>query len=339
MGMGRDMTLEEIGDEAKLIEDLGFKQVTLRDSQDLDPDVYVMMSVVAMKTNKILIGQGVTVPGTRIPSVTGNATASIDALSGGRAFLAIGAGASAMWTQGKDYRPVKEMRATVSFIRDYIQGKEAKYYDVSTHNQWIKKPYPIYMACSGPSSCRLAGELADGVIMGPGSHPEVAKWRMELIARGAEKAGRDPSKIDYWARTFVVLGDNKTACMREASGFGIRNVWMTLGLRSDTPEVQDLYRRLSKQIPDLDGLIAEGKKCYDAYEPYWHERIDAPHTKFATQRVIDFIHLTGTADDVSEGVEKLRDVGVNNISTVNFTLVDRKAMYRRIAKEVMPRFQ
>lgn len=337
--MGRDMTLKEIGDEAKLADELGYKQITLRDSQDLDPDVYVMMAVAAMNTKKVRIGHGVTVPVTRIPSITANATASIDSLSNGRAFLAIGAGASAMWTQGKDYRPIKEMRATVEFIRDYINGKEATYYDVTTHSQWIKKPYPIYMACTGPASCRLAGALADGVIMGAGIHPEVVKWRMEQVARGAEKAGRDPSKIDYWVRLMIVLGETKQACMREASGFAIRGVWTTLGLNSETDDVKDLYRRLDKQIPDIDGLIAEGKQCYDAYEPYWHERIDAPHSKFATQRVIDFIHFTGTPAMVCERVEEMKALGVNNISTCGFTLVDRKAMMTRIAKEVMPKFQ
>ena len=51
-----------------------------------------MMTIAALNTRRIKISHGVTVPYTRHPSVTANATATIDELSGGRAILGIGSG-------------------------------------------------------------------------------------------------------------------------------------------------------------------------------------------------------------------------------------------------------
>ena len=44
----------------------------------------------------------------------------------------------------------------------------------------------------------VAGELADGVIIGAGTTPEVVKRSLETLAQGALSAGRDPESIDVW---------------------------------------------------------------------------------------------------------------------------------------------
>ena len=66
----------------------------------------IFLAFVAARTKRIRIGHGVTNPYTRHPSVTANATATIDELSGGRAFLGIGAGFSSVETMGIHGRPV-----------------------------------------------------------------------------------------------------------------------------------------------------------------------------------------------------------------------------------------
>jgi 5,10-methylenetetrahydromethanopterin reductase len=318
-------------------EECGFDQVTYVDQQNLSRDVYVQMAVAAMNTRKIKIGQGVTVPVTRHPSVTANATASVNELSGGRAFLGIGAGGNALRSMGKKVRPMQDYRETVEFIRSYIRGEESEYQGARMHSDWITQPYPIYMACTGPASCRLAGELADAAIIGPGIHPEVVKWRIELVHQGARKAGRDPSEVAIWLRTLICIAESREAARPQAAAYASRGVWTTLGL--ETPEVAELRNRLERVMPDVDGLIAEGKRVYDAYDEYQHELPDAPHAKLVTQRMADFIHLLGPVNDISARIDELRHLGVTNLSVTMFTVADREAMMRDIAKEIMPRFQ
>ena len=70
--------------------------MTLVDQQNLCRDVYVMMTIAAQNTSRIQIGHGVTIPETRHPSVTANATATVAELAPGRIFLGIGAGGNAL---------------------------------------------------------------------------------------------------------------------------------------------------------------------------------------------------------------------------------------------------
>jgi 5,10-methylenetetrahydromethanopterin reductase len=238
---------------------------------------------------------------------------------------------------GRAARTMQEYRETVEFIKRYLAGEEAEFQGDRMHSGWIKRPVPIYMAATGPASCQLAGELADGVIIGFGVHPEVVKWRLEHVARGADKAGRDPATIDTWARTMIVIAESREAARREASAYASNAAWMTFRLQ--TPAVDELRRRLARVMPDLDELIADSRNADAVYNEYFQERIDSPHSKEVTQRLVDYLHLTGTPEDICERIQQLRELGIKNISATVFTAVDRQGLMRNIASTIMPRFQ
>src|SRR5487761_1004076 len=92
VGMGRNESITEVLAETKLAEELGFDHVTFIDSQNLARDSVAMMILAAANTGRVQIGQGVTQPYTRHPAVLANSVATVDELSGGRAFLGIAAG-------------------------------------------------------------------------------------------------------------------------------------------------------------------------------------------------------------------------------------------------------
>ena len=337
VGTGRAMTLPEVSDEARIADELGFSHITLVDQPDLDRDVYFMMNEAARSTQRIKIGQGITVTGLRHPSVAANSMACLDEVSNGRAFLGIGSGWTAFTTKGGKRGRQSVLRETVEFIREYMTGADAEFEGARMHSEWIRKPVPIYMAAAGPKACQAAGELADGVILGPGANPEVVKWRIEHVAKGAERAGRNLSDIDIWIRTMVVPAESRAAGMHEVAAYAMLTCGLTLAMKG--PESDDLRSRLAKSMPDLDDLMREAKACYDAYDPYYHEKANAPHDKLVTQRMVDFMHLVGTPDDISERISVLGELGANNISTVVFTSTDRVATMRAIASDIMPRFQ
>ena len=220
VGMGRNLAIAEVASHSKLAEDCGFSHLTMIDSQNLSRDVYSMMTLAALNTHRIKIGHGVTNPFTRHPSVTATASATINEVSGGRAFVGIGAGFSSVMTMGMNARTMQEFRETVQFIKDYTAGREVEYHGSKMHSEWIRRPVPVYMASIGLRSLRMAGELADGVMLG-GVHPEMMKWNLEQIARGAESVGRDPSEIDIWARTEILVADSKEEARREVASYAM----------------------------------------------------------------------------------------------------------------------
>ena len=337
VGMGRSLRMDEIADYARVAEKSGFSHMTFIDSQNLCRDVYAMMTIAALNTHRIRIGQGVTNPFTRHPSVTANATATINELSGGRAFVGIGAGFSSMMTMGMKARPMSEFRETIQFIKRYTAGQEVEYGGSKMHSEWSRRPIQVYMSSLGPKSLHMAGELADGVML-IGVHPEIVKWGIEQIHRGAQMAGRDPSQIEIWARTMIYVAPSKKEARREVASYAATNAcdsYRSL-LRRDTPEVEELRRRLEAVEP---GIVEEIKAVYDAFDPYQHEVIDAPHSRAVSQRVIDFFLMTGTPDEVCDQITRLGPLGVSNISTVLYAILDKKGMMRRIGDRIMPNFR
>ena len=192
IGIGRNETINEIGDHARVAEQCGFKYLTAVDMSYLAREVDAMMTLAAANTKRILIGQGVTDPVTRHPQVTANASATIDELSGGRAFVGIGTGGP--WGKPQSKRcTLKELREAVEFIKKFTAGEEVVYKGMKMKSEYSRRQLPVYIACGGPKSCQLAGEIADGVIATSNADLTIAKWRMEQVAKGAERVGRDPA--------------------------------------------------------------------------------------------------------------------------------------------------
>ena len=92
--------LEDVASQARLAEEMGFDYVGIADSQSLARELYVTLSVVAMSTERVMLGPTVSNPRTRHPAVASSAIASVNELSGGRAFLGIGSGDSAVLNLG-----------------------------------------------------------------------------------------------------------------------------------------------------------------------------------------------------------------------------------------------
>ena len=138
VGTGRNERIDEVAGIARAAEESGFSYLTFLDEQNLARDLYAMMTIAAANTSHIRIGQGVTVPFTRHPSVTANATATVDELSGGRVILGIGSGGGALGTMGMKTRPLAELREMVEFIRRYSAGEEAEFQGARMRSEWIR---------------------------------------------------------------------------------------------------------------------------------------------------------------------------------------------------------
>ncbi len=168
-----------------------------------------------------------------------------------------------------------------------------------------------------------------------GGPPDWVKWKISFIEKGALKAGRDPSEIEVWVRGVIIVAESKEAARREAAGFvpfGIHH----LERHRKHPEVANLIQRLEREQP---GIIDEMRRYRDAFDNEWFENIDAPHARLVTQRMIDNVSLTGTVDDICEGIYKLAQVDVKGIGTATYTIIDKKGMLREIGDKIMPRFR
>jgi 5,10-methylenetetrahydromethanopterin reductase len=79
----------------RLADQLGYDLIGVGDSPKVYRELYVALAIAAHETSRARIGSVVTTPKLRHPLITAAAIGSINALSGGRAFLGVGRGGSA----------------------------------------------------------------------------------------------------------------------------------------------------------------------------------------------------------------------------------------------------
>jgi alkanesulfonate monooxygenase SsuD/methylene tetrahydromethanopterin reductase-like flavin-dependent oxidoreductase (luciferase family) len=335
VGMGRDEGADEVAELSRTAEESGFSYLTFVDQPALSRDVYACMTIAAMHTRRIRIAQGVTDPVTYRPWVTANATATVDEVSGGRAFVGIGAGGP--WGKVMKARPLRELRDAVEFIRRFSAGEEAEFDGVRMRSEWIRRPLRVYLGGAGPRLCQLAGEVADGVMLASNADPVVVKWQLEQIEKGAVRAGRDPSAIDVWARGMIYLTTSMESAHREVAGYAVNSARaLYRRLLADGPEIADLRRRLDRERP---GLIDECRRVSDAWSPDQHERIDTPASAAVSRRIVELQHLAGPPDDVCEKLTRLAELGIRTFATVTYTIIDKKGMVKEIGDRVISRFR
>ena len=142
-------------------DELGYDTAWVPDSQMIWSDCYATMALAAVNTQRIRIGTGVSIAGTRIAPVTAHSIASINQLAPGRVFLGMGTGHTAMRVMGQDPMGVKDFREYLRVVRALLAGEEVDYtYQDKTreiaflhrdrHFINLDNPIPIYVAANGP---------------------------------------------------------------------------------------------------------------------------------------------------------------------------------------------
>ena len=183
---------------ARLVEKLHYEILGISDSQSICRDVYLTLALCAVNTERIRFGPRVITPVTRHPAVAACAAATLEELAPGRTLCAIGSGDSAPFTIGLRPASLAELRAYVETIRGLLTSGSATYHGATATLTWKRAAVPIYLAASGPKTLRLAGQIADGVVIRTGITPEIVRDSIAQVQAGAQEAGRDPGTIDLW---------------------------------------------------------------------------------------------------------------------------------------------
>jgi 5,10-methylenetetrahydromethanopterin reductase len=195
---------------ARFLEDSRFSSLWVADSHQLYTDTYATLAVCAMETETLGLRTGVTNPISRHPSVTANAIATINQLSGDRAALGIGAGDSGVYSIGKEPATPGELHEAVDTIRALVAGESVDFDGEEFRLEQANGSIDVFVAAEGPATLRMAGEVADGIMFGGGSNPEiVAELALENIRIGAERAGRSLEDITLTTLTPACVAETK----------------------------------------------------------------------------------------------------------------------------------
>jgi 5,10-methylenetetrahydromethanopterin reductase len=206
IGFGFSVTPGEplaLGQELRRAERLGYDRAGIWDSPALFREPWTTLASVARDTERIRLGTWVTNALTRHPAVTAACAATVDDLAPGRVSIGIGAGGTGVWHLGLGTAKLAELEEYVLAVRSLLETGRARWQGRDLAMDWAgPRRVPIVIAAHAARSLRLAGRIADGVVIGLGISPEVVAGSLELLAEGAAESGRTLDEIEVWFTCF-----------------------------------------------------------------------------------------------------------------------------------------
>jgi len=300
----------------------GFTAGWLFDSHVLWRDPYPLLTLMAEASDALRLGTCVTNPGTREPSVTASALATLDELSGGRMDLGIGRGDSARRVLGKPPTTMATLEEAIRVIRALVAGEHIEYEGTDLHFPWTRGwELPVWVAGYGPMALAMTGRVADGVILQL-ADPDLIRWFVDQVREAAAAAGRDPAAIKVQAAAAAYVGDRDHG--RE------RARWFPALVSNHVVDLVNKYPR--EQLPSsLTGYIRDRS----GYDYHHHAEVGSSNAAFVGDEVTDRFCVLGPAD---EHVAKLQELAAAGVDQFNVYLMngDEEDQLEAYGRDVIP---
>jgi alkanesulfonate monooxygenase SsuD/methylene tetrahydromethanopterin reductase-like flavin-dependent oxidoreductase (luciferase family) len=213
------------------------------------------------------VGIGVATVQSRSPIAFATSAAMLTRLTGGRFILGIGSGSiyssdtRRQW--GLQEKPLATVRAYVQLVRAFLAGERVTFRNEDLNYEraelgGVPQPTPIYLGALGPKMLRLAGEVADGVVLSWVT-AERLEWARERLAEGAAKADRDPAAVRIATNVRVSVDDDVRVARRALAASMYSYVVPSAGAIHSLvyrPHMEQAGFR--RGFEELDRLVARG---------------------------------------------------------------------------------
>ncbi|MEE9199176.1 MAG: LLM class flavin-dependent oxidoreductase, partial [Dehalococcoidia bacterium] len=299
VGIVGNEPLPKLVEYVKLAEDLGYYGAWIADTQLVIREAYVIMAACAMRTSRIKLGTGVTMPHTRHPSVTASAFATLNEIAPGRLRVGISIGDTALRTIGRRRATIKELEEYVSLLRGLLDNRKVPFEGgVEGKIAWMEAPpeIPIYVAATGPRLTRAAARMSDCVMLLRGVAAANLEDGIKSVREVASQAGRSPDRMDVVAWAPTSMAPDRALARGHAQI-----------LVAEVLKMCDLGMFGEEDRPTIQRIQEE----YDLFHQSWTYSDDrAP----VPDKFIDMFALVGTPEEVRGQVVKLAEVdGLNEI--------------------------
>ncbi|HEY1268689.1 MAG TPA: LLM class flavin-dependent oxidoreductase [Candidatus Binatia bacterium] len=300
---GSARTIEQALERARSAEAAGFDGIFFADSQLNSLDPFQVLSTIAAQTERLRLGTAVSNMVYRDPSVLANSVATLNEISNGRAVLGLGTGDGPVYSLGRRATKLYDFERGLKTIRDLLggsgivvpRGKERA--EGAVKLRVGKLPAPVYISAEGPKTLRVAGRVADGVILGSGFDLKVLAWARERVAEGARETGRDPSEIDVMPAGMTVI-DSDGARARKAVRSRLAN------------RAHHNFRFTMETVPPEEVAGVERfMRGFDISKPL-EERIDP---ELVSDYLVRRFTIAGTAEECAARVRELAAAGVQRL--------------------------
>lgn len=268
-------TPQRFAELGALAESLGFGCVWTA-NHVAAPDPFMAFMPAAAATSEIAMGPVAVSPFEVHPVKIANQLLTLNEYSGGRAKVVVGGGGGAVIAMGLKTdrrtmmpRMVRSVRESIEILQGAASGEALNYagevFSINGYQaSWVTQPAPpVYAAATKPQMLRMAGRVADGIMLSDATLPRIAECMID-IRTGAERAGRDIEQLRLNNLYTWHVKEDKAAAMAEARAKlfvrGMLEAWyISPFLAPDEVEFVDanlgaFAQAYVRNTPDIEGV-------------------------------------------------------------------------------------
>lgn len=292
----------QLKEYAALAENAGYESLWVTERY-FHEETFALLGFVAAVTRTLKLGVGVTNPYTRHPALLAMASATLDRICDGRFLLGLGRSERAVIEErmGIPYgTPRATLTEAVAMIRALLAGQRVNttggrltLRDSRLAITPVQPAVPIYVAAIGPRALRLAGTVADGVLLNAYVPSAYVRYAVHEVREAARAAGRDPQTIDI-------------ACMLV--------VRLTNDLEQLLPSLQQRLVRLLTEPSVGEILLAKGGFDPAILAPLRSavaQGRQAEAVSLVSAAMVEAFYLAGTAAHCRQRLAEYRAAGVD----------------------------
>jgi 5,10-methylenetetrahydromethanopterin reductase len=318
-----------VGDLARMAEADGWDGLALTDSQNLAGDVFSALTVAAHATSNLVLATGATNPATRHPAVLASAIATIQAESGGRAWLGIARGDSAMAYIGRKPMPLTDFETALTQVQTYLAGGTVELNGFASRLEWAQRAklqkVPMSVAATGPRVIQIAAHVADAITFAVGADVARLQPAIALARETRRQAGLEPLRLGAYINA-VAHPDVQVAREQVRGRMGVYARFSTMS------------RSVVDTLSEADRQVAHN--LADAYDLNAHGASGARHESALDDEFVDRFGVVGPSEHVAERLSDLVRLGLDHIVIVGHGRNTPAEVFaessRRFGREVLP---
>ena len=298
--------IDRVADSIVLAETLGFDSAWLPDSQLIWRDTWMALALAAVRTSRIRLGPGVSNVVTRHVSVVASAVRTLQELAPGRTMLGLGAGWSSAGMVGLAAAKHRQLAEALTQLRSLLSGEAVVFDGVTGRLSDPAGPCPLYLGTQGPLNLKLAGRVADGVVLAMSLPPALLAEKLEHLRTGAAQAGRDGWQPGVALLAPVHVTDDVSRDLRlfkPAVAIALRNQPV------DELAVAGIDQRLEGAVPE--GFEPDGTHIRD-----FTAAVESCHSLVSDEVArtwVEAFALAGPRDYLRARLTELADRGVTEV--------------------------
>lgn len=306
---------ERLAAQGLLAERLGFEAVWIANMLSTR-EPFMALSVLARESRRIRVGPAAISPFEQHPLKIASALLTLNEFARGRAAIVVGGGGGTIIGMGLKPQRTSTMPRMVRGVRECVEILRAASSGGPVNHagevfriegyapSWTVQPPPwLYLAANKPKMLRLAGEVADGVMLSDVDLPFLA-GTLSGLGAGLERAGRTRAQLRVNNLIAWHVKDDREAAYAEARrNLWVRGVWERARLEPYLTAAE--CDQVQRSLPAWQQAYAAGSPVIPGVP------------QAVVDRIVDHMTLTGAAADLDRLVGKLlafRDAGVDEIS-------------------------